>query len=153
MLGAAHFSNFAASSETGSTSQIGAHRVHSTHTQLCSHESEQGKMVVEALLLPQNDHADAMLEHLGNSSAPSAKHLTIIQNAAIYYQCLVTKHQAGTMSTAKKHLHVRTNYKNFTVPSFFCWWKTVCNLDPPSWLTLDIMGMTTQTDKGERHMK
>ena len=119
MLGAAHFRNFAASSETESTHITDRSTPSAQHTQLCSHESEQGKMVVEALLVPQNDHVDALLEHLGNSSAPSAKHLTI-QNMAIYDQCLVTKRQASTMSTAQKHLHARTNYKNFIVPSFLC---------------------------------
>lgn len=106
-------------------------------------------MVVEALLLPRNEHSDALLEQLSQRNYP--KVLTVIQNAAIYYQCLVTKHLAGTMSTAERDVHAKTNYKDFTAPSFLAWWKNVCQLDPPSWLTITLMGKSTGTDNGERH--
>ena len=108
-------------------------------------------MVVEPLLLNNNEYALSPLEEVGRSNVRKAEHAAIVQNAAIYYQCLVTKRQAGTMSTAQRNKHARTSYKSFTAPSVLCWWKTKCGLDPPSWLTMDVMGMTTQTDKGERN--
>ncbi|CAB1113947.1 unnamed protein product [Ectocarpus sp. CCAP 1310/34] len=55
-------------------------------------------MVVEALLLPRNEHSHDLLEYLSHTKQ-TPKHLSLIQNAAAYYQCLVTKREAGTMST------------------------------------------------------
>ena len=55
-------------------------------------------MVVEPLLLNNNEYAISLLEEVGRSNVRNAKHAAIVQNAAIYYQCLVTKRQAGTMS-------------------------------------------------------
>lgn len=106
-------------------------------------------MVVEALTLPRNEHSDALLEEL-SSAKQTPKNLAVIQNAAMYYQALVTKRQAGTMSTADRDLHARTNYKNFTVPSFLAWYKLVCGITPPPWLTAALMGKSTGTDKGEQ---
>lgn len=106
-------------------------------------------MVVEALLLPQNEYSDSLLEYLSTQEY-SAKLLAVIQNAAIYYQALVTKRVSGSMSTAERDTHARTNYKSFTVPSLLMWWENECNVTPPSWLTLTLMGKTTGTDHGER---
>lgn len=68
-----------------------------------------------------------------------------------FYQCLVTKRQAGTMSKTDRDVHARTHYRSFTVPSFLAWWKIVCGVTPPSWLTIALMGQTTGTDNGEQH--
>ena len=54
-------------------------------------------MVVEPLLLNHNEYALSLLEELGRSNVRKAKHVAIIPNAAIYYQCLVTKRQLGTI--------------------------------------------------------
>ena len=64
-------------------------------------------MVVEPLLLNNNEYALSLLEEVGRSNVRNAKHAAIVQNAAIYYQCLVTKRQAGTMSTAQRNKHAR----------------------------------------------
>ena len=55
------------------------------------------KMVVEPLLLNHNEYALSLLEELGSLNVRNAKQVAIIQNAAIYYQCLVTKRQLGTI--------------------------------------------------------
>lgn len=86
-----------------------------------------------------------------SAAKQTPKLVTVIQNAAIYYQCLVTKRQAGTMAGAARDNHAKKNYKGFTVPAFLCWWKTVCHKTPPSWLTQDLMGMSTGNDAGKRH--
>ena len=44
-------------------------------------------MVVEPLLLPANDAADMLLKIIGSSKKPTARHLSVVQNAACYYQC------------------------------------------------------------------
>ena len=53
-------------------------------------------MVVEPLLLNHNEYALSLLEELGISNVRNSKHVAIIPNAVIYYQCLVTKRQLGT---------------------------------------------------------
>ena len=54
-------------------------------------------MVVGMLLLHHNEYGLSLLKELGRSNVGNAKHVAIIQNAAIYYQCLVTKRQLGTI--------------------------------------------------------
>ena len=54
-------------------------------------------MVVEPLLLNHSEYALSLLEERGSSNVRNAKHVAIIQNAAIYYRCLVTKRQLGTI--------------------------------------------------------
>ena len=58
-------------------------------------QRSSSNMVVEPLLLNLNEYALSLLEELGRSNVRNAKHVAIIQNAAIYYQCLVTKRQLG----------------------------------------------------------
>ena len=60
-------------------------------------QRSSSKMVVEPLILNHNEYALSLLEELGRSNVRNAKHVAIIPNAAIYYQCLVTKRQAGTI--------------------------------------------------------
>ena len=55
------------------------------------------KMVVEPLLLNHSEYALSLLKELGSSNIRNAKPVAIIQNTAIYYQCLVTKRQLGTI--------------------------------------------------------
>ena len=54
-------------------------------------------MIVESVFLNHNEYALSLLEELGSSNVRNAKHVAIIPNAAIYYQCLVTKRQLGTI--------------------------------------------------------
>ena len=73
-----------------------AHRTYSSSwatLQQCS----SSKMVVEPLLLNHNEYALSLLEELGRSNVRNAEHVAIIQNAVIYYRCLVTKRQFGTI--------------------------------------------------------
>lgn len=109
-------------------------------------------MVVEPLNLSRNEHSDELTRWLSEQKY-SPKALAIIQNAAIYYQCVATKRIAGQLSTKQRDDHAKKNYKGFTVPSFLCWWKTKCDTPPPSWLTLELMGRTTGGDTGERLAK
>ena len=44
-------------------------------------------MVVEPLLLPANDASHMLLNIIGSSKKPTARHLSVVQNAACYYQC------------------------------------------------------------------
>ena len=60
-------------------------------------QRSSSKMVVEPLLLNHNEYALSLLEELGRSNVRNAKHVAIIQNAAIYYQSLGTKRQLGTI--------------------------------------------------------
>ena len=105
-------------------------------------------MVVEPLNLPRNEHLDNMLEMLSRKKY-NPKLLSLIQNMALFYQALVTKRVSGSMSSKQRDEHARNNYRTFTVPSFLCWWKLKCASDPPSWLTLELMGRSTGSDTGE----
>lgn len=105
-------------------------------------------MVVEALTTPLNEHLESLLTTL-SSGRYSPKRLATIQNAAIFYQAMVTKRMAGSMSTRQRDMHAKENYRTFTVPSFLCWWKTKCSSDPPSWLTTTLMGQSTGSDQGK----
>ena len=79
------------------------HNERTDHTALYSsswaalQQRSSSNIVVEPLLLNHNEYALSLLEEHRGSNVRNAKHVAIIQNAAIYYQCLVTKRQAGTI--------------------------------------------------------
>ena len=60
-------------------------------------QRSSSNMVVGPLLLNHNEYTLSLLEELGRSNIRNAKHVAINQIAAIYYQCLATKRQLGTI--------------------------------------------------------
>ncbi|CAM9382729.1 unnamed protein product, partial [Pylaiella littoralis] len=102
------------------------------------------------LPLVTNDLSAMLLTTIGNCSKENSRHLAMVQNAAVYYQCLVTKRKIGTTNTEGRDAHAKQNYLDHTVPGFFAWWNKSCKLPIPTWLTPKLMGQSTLTDQTNR---
>ncbi|CAM9471124.1 unnamed protein product, partial [Pylaiella littoralis] len=102
------------------------------------------------LPLVTNDLSAMLLTTIGNCSKENSKHLAMVQNAVVYYQCLVTKRKIGTTNTEGRDAHAKQNYLDHTVPAFFAWWDKSCKLPIPAWLTPKLMGRSTLTDRTNR---
>ena len=108
-------------------------------------------MVVEPLFLNNNEYALSLLEEVGRSKVQNAKHAAIVQNAPIYYQCCVDQ------APSRHHVHGPEEQAREDVvqelhsPKFPLLVENQMRPGSPSWLTMDVMGKTTQTDKGERN--